>query len=400
MGNVGLAVTESTIADALKAGGYTTGIVGKWSMGTNDEYHPMRRGFDEFFGFLSMLHPYVPGPVEPGLEMVMAESPRPGFGVARPSGPTMPGWIGGSGPGSGAGYFLRGFDEVEETENATDAFTREAIEFMRRNQDSPFFLYLAYSASHSPLQPPQEYVEMYPDLEGKRQLYAATTTALDDAVGRFMEAMRELNLEEDTLIVFINDNGGPIDDIAADNSPLGGSKFQMWEGGIRVPMFVRWKGRVQENIVFEQPVISLDLFPTVLGATAQPKPDKELEGIDLLPTLLSGKEDPAEAERTLYWRDTGLWAIRKGKWKLTVPQSNVTTPLLFDLSVDAGENKDLAAENPEVVEELTDLWNNWNEQNKSAGGGIGARRGAARAGGGPAARGAGSRGLATPVPDN
>src|SRR6185295_16196376 len=126
-------------------------------------------------------------------------------------------------------------------------FTREAITFLKRPHDKPFFLYLAYNASHSPLQPPQKYIDQYPDLKGKRQLYAATTAAMDDAIGQVIATLRELKLEEKTLIVFVNDNGGAVDDIAADNAPLSGSKFQLWEGGIRVPMFIRWKGHYIEG---------------------------------------------------------------------------------------------------------------------------------------------------------
>jgi len=405
LGNAGVAVSEATIADALKAGGYVSAMIGKWSMGTADQFHPMRRGFDECFGFLGMLHPYVPGPVTPGLEMVMSESPRLGFGVDPPArGPRGGGLIGGTGPGSSAGKFLRGFAEVDEPEYATEAFTREAVSFLRRHRDEPFFLYLAYNASHSPLQPTKKYLDRYPNLTGKRQLYAATTSALDDGVGEVIATLRELKLEDNTLIVFVNDNGGAVDDIAADNAPLNGAKFQLWEGGIRVPMFVRWKGRVAEGKVVDQPIITLDLFPTVLAATHLPAPPgKELDGINLLPMLATGTDDAAQMDRVLYWRVNALTAIRKGKWKLTKPQPNVTSPLLFDLSSDVGENKNLANENPQVVKELSDLWDKWNEKNLPVGrGGGGARRGvpAAPARGGPArggpARGGPARGGPAP----
>jgi arylsulfatase A-like enzyme len=394
LGNVGLNVNESTIADAFRAGGYKTGIVGKWSVGSAEQYRPLVRGFDEFFGFLGMLHPYVPGgPIDPKLGTLLGETPRPGFGgqgrapAPRDGPPIGNGMVNSPGNfiGNNPGKFVRGNQEVDEPAYSTDAFTREAIDFMTRHKNEPFFLYLSHNASHSPLQPPKKYLDMYPDLKGKRQMYAATTTALDDSMRDVMVALRQLGLEEKTLIVFINDNGGAIDDIGADNSPLGGAKFQLWEGGIRVPMFAYWKGRIREGVVLDQPVISLDLFPTFIAATGIPKPNKELEGIDLMPILTSGKNDPAQMERPLYWRSNALMAVRKGKWKLTLPQAGVASPLLFDLSTDIGEDKNVAAENPQVVAELTELWNKWNAANQPVGAGRGgAGRGAPGAGRGVA----------------
>jgi arylsulfatase A-like enzyme len=378
LGNAGLNVNEKTIADAFKGGGYVTGIVGKWSVGTAEQYRPLNRGFDEFFGFLGMLHPYIPGPIDPKLGTLLTETPRPGFGgqgrapAPRDGPPIGNGMVNSPGNfiGNSPGKFIRGDQEVDEPSYSTDAFTREAISFMTRHRSEPFFLYLCYNASHSPLQPPKKYLDQYPDLKGKRQMYAATTTALDDGVRDVMASLRQLGLEENTLVVFINDNGGAIDDIGADNSPLAGAKFQLWEGGIRVPMLAYWKGHIPEGKEIDQPIISLDLFPTYMAvAGLQPPAGKELEGINLLPVLTAGKSDPAQMERPLYWRSNNLKAVRKGKWKLTIPQAGIAAPLLFDIVADPGEDKNVAAEHPDVVAELNTLWNKWNEKNKPIGGG-------------------------------
>jgi arylsulfatase A-like enzyme len=397
----GLNVKEATIANAFHDAGYATAAVGKWSVGQLPQFRPQQRGFDEFFGFLGMMHPYVPGPVDPSVRMVGGEAPRPGFGpdngpgnrgqrgaATRPGLAGGPGGEGGGGGGRGgfggggggggggiigadAGHFVRGNEDVTEDGYATEAFAREAISFVDRHKDSPFFLYLAFNASHSPLQPTQKYLDRFPTLTGKHKLYAATTSAMDDAVGNVLDELKKNGQEDNTLIAFINDNGGPPNDITANNAPLSGTKGSLWEGGIRVASFLHWPGHFPEGVVINQPIISLDYFPTLLAAAGLPTPaGKVFEGTSLLP-LLAGTPDPNFPNRTLYWRFGTLWAIREGQWKLEIPQRNVTTPLLFDLASDLPENNNVAAQHPDIVKHLTDEWNAWNEKNLPAPAGFG-----------------------------
>jgi len=251
---------------------------------------------------------------------------------------------------------------VEENEYLTKAFAREAVDFIGRQGEKPFFLYLAFNASHSPLQPPAEYLARYPQLEGKRKAFAATTSAFDDAVGEVVAKVRDRGLENDTIFYYTNDNGGPPKDIAANNAPLSGTKFSLWEGGIRVPSFVVWPGHVPAGQAFEAPVSSLDIYPTLLAATGVAVPaEKKLDGVDLLPILQNGKVQGL-VERPLFWRNNQTWAIRQGDWKLTLPERGEAVQL-FNLSNDLAETRDLVAEHPEIVKRLTELWQTWNQDN-------------------------------------
>lgn len=372
--NTGLSLKESTLADALKAGGYATAAFGKWHLGGRPEYRPQNRGFDEFFGFHAAGHSYVPGAVDPGARMVFEKTRKErATGKVEPPPKVLPkdfqppkGDGFGGGLGSAPGKIVRATakaeEEVEEKEYLTEALAREAVDFIGRHKEKPFFVYLAFNASHSPLQPTKKYLDRFPKLEGKRKAYAATTSALDDAVGEVVAKVRALGLEENTLFYFTNDNGGPIDDIAANNAPLGGAKFSLWEGGIRVPSFVAWKGTLKPKQVLDAPVSSLDIFPTVLAATgiATPK-DKAFDGVNLLPTLKGGAADDLK-KRTLFWRFNQFWAIRSGDWKLVFPERGETVQL-FDLSKDIAEEKDVSAAHPDVVKRLTAEWKAWDEKN-------------------------------------
>ncbi|HUO11087.1 MAG TPA: sulfatase-like hydrolase/transferase [Phycisphaerae bacterium] len=392
----GLNVNEATIATAFHDAGYATGAFGKWSVGQLPQFRPLNRGFDEFFGFLGMMHPYVPGPVDPAVRMI-GEPLRPGWGGDSPAtrsardsadahpnfnrGPgTFPAGFGGGGVGGGggngvigadAGHFVRNNKDVTEDNYATEAFAREAINFIDHHKGSPFFVYLAFNASHSPLQPTQKYLDRFPNLTGKHKLYAATTAAMDDAVGAVIEKLEQTGERDNTVIAFINDNGGPINDITANNSPLSGAKASMWEGGIRVASFFNWPGHLPEGVVVEQPIISLDYFPTLLAATGVPTPaGKQFEGRSLLP-LINGQDTTSFQNRTLYWRMGNVWAIREGNWKLEIPQRNVKTPLLFNLADDIAETKDVAGDHPDVVAHLAEEWNAWNAKNLPAPAGFG-----------------------------
>jgi arylsulfatase A-like enzyme len=364
----GLNLKVVTLAAAFKFGKYKTGAIGKWHLGSLPKYRPQMRGFDEFFGFYGAMHSYLPGAVDPSARMVFERTRK-----ERAAGdkkflplPNLEGF--GEGTGVAPGKLIRGSptrpeQEVDEAGYLTEAFAREAEDFIGRHKTEPFFLYVAFNASHSPLQPPQKYLDRFPKLKGKRKAYAATTSALDDAVGRIVAKLRELGLEENTLIYFTNDNGGAIDDIAASNGPLGGAKFSLWEGGVRVPSLVTWKGAIPAKKVIDAPVSSLDIYPTVLAAARMDGPKGQtLDGMNLLP-VLQGKAPMADLERrTLYWRFNPLWAIRSEKWKLTFPEHGEKLQL-FDLSKDLGENNDLSAEHPKIVARLTADWRAWNEKN-------------------------------------
>ncbi|OWK40169.1 sulfatase-like hydrolase/transferase [Fimbriiglobus ruber] len=367
--NTGLNLKEATLADAFKSGGYKTAAFGKWHLGSGPEYRPWKRGFDEFFGFYEAMHRYVPGPVEASARMVFEKTRKERDAVAKnpPKSPlTVPKEPNGD-AGTSPNKLVRGtLDkpnvEVEEKEYLTEAFAREAVAFIDRNRSDPFFLYLAFNASHSPLQPTKKYLDRFPTLKGKRKAYAATTSALDDAVGAVLAKVRAHGLEEDTIVYFINDNGGPIDDIAANNFPLSGAKFSLWEGGIRVPSIINWKGKIAAKQMFDAPVSSLDVFPTLLGATGLDVPKgKQLDGLNLSPALQGGSVDALKG-RSLYWRYNQFWAIRSGDWKLVLPERGENLQL-FDLSKDVDEKNDLSAKHPDVVQRLTADWKLWDEKN-------------------------------------
>jgi len=336
---MGLPAAQKTIADRLKALGYVTGALGKWHVGFEAQFLPTQRGFDEFYG-----HP----------EQPRYKEPPPVDTLSRPPPPKE-------------GYY------------GTDDLTDRAVDFIRRHKDEPFFLYLAYQAVHMPLQAPEKYLARFPKKESgrketqeekNRRLYAAMTSAMDDGIGRVLQSLQETG-REDTLIFFLSDNGGH--KFSACNLPLRGKKGDVWEGGIRTPLLVQWKGTLNGGDVFRHPVSSLDILPTaIVAAAGKIDPHCKLDGVDLLP-YLSGKNSTGPHE-TLYWRFGPQWAVRHGDWKLVqgregknlAGQSPQIAPVgqmrLFNLAEDIGEATDLAAEYPEKVRELRDLYDQWNAQ--------------------------------------
>lgn len=319
----GLPRSETILPERLKALGYATGMVGKWHLGFQPELTPPQRGFDEFFGFLAGSHTY--------------------FGNAK------------------GARLLRSATPVRESEYLTDAFAREAVDFMERHKDEPFFLYLPFNAVHGPLEAEETYLARFPNIEDeKRRTFCAMLSALDDAVGQVLSKAGELGLEENTLIVFISDNGGPTLRTSSGNGPLRGQKSQMFEGGIRVPFMMQWKGQMPAGQVYEQPTISLDIHPTVMAAAgATVEPQWKLDGVDLFPYLAGS--DSGRPHETLCWRMGERHAIRHGDWKLAVEPAGVA-PMLFDLARDREEQHDLAAEMPTKAEELADLYAAWDSQ--------------------------------------
>ena len=242
-----------------------------------------------------------------------------------------------------------------ETTYLTDAFADRAVDFIKRQKSQPFFLYLAFNAVHTPMQATDKYLARFPHIADKqRRTYAAMLSAMDDGIGKTLAALRAEGLEENTLIFFFNDNGGPTmagtTINGSSNAPLRGSKRQTWEGGIRVAFIIRWKGHLAEGKTDARPIIQLDVLPTALAAAGvKPQPQWRFDGVNLLPFLtgkMSGR--PHEA---LYWRLGQHMAIRKGDWKLVKTTegplkevdpstfNDLSGAELYNLAEDIGETK-------------------------------------------------------------
>jgi arylsulfatase A-like enzyme len=310
------------LPERLKAAGYATGMVGKWHLGYRADSTPARRGFDSFFGFLGGASSYV-----------------------------------------GSRTLLRGDQAVPGVDYNTDAFASEATTFIDRHAAGPFFLYLPFNAVHAPLQAPQRYLDRFANIgDEKRRTYAAMQSAMDDAVGAVLESLRSHQLDDRTLVIFISDNGGPTRQTTSSNAPLRGFKGGVYEGGIRIPCMMRFPGVLPAGKAIDDPVISLDVVPTVLRAARITAPDAaRLEGVDLIAAL----RDASVPQRPLFWKFGRQWAVRDGRWKL-MQAAESASPELYDLSADIGEQHDLAAEQPERVKQLTALWDEWNAGNQDA----------------------------------
>lgn len=337
----GLSLEEKTLADHLKPLGYATGMVGKWHLGGTPAYHPQKRGFDSFYGFLHEGHYFVPPPYR-GVYSRFRDREYP-YDADNP--------------------IMRGSNAIEEPAYLTDAFTREAVAFIDANKDKPFFLYLPYNAVHSPMQAKLADVERFKGLDPHRAIFAAMLASMDASIGEVLGAIRRHNLEADTLVIFLSDNGGPTAELTSRNDPLSGGKGSLQEGGIRVPFMMQWKGKLPAGIPFDAPVSALDVVPTVLGA-AGGKPDAErpFDGVDLLPHLSRQPNTTKDAgpHPILYWRTGPQAAMRQGDWKI-IRRGNQPWQL-YDLSKDIAEKTDLAAKEPDTVARLAKEYEAWEKQ--------------------------------------
>ncbi|MGZ0170195.1 MAG: sulfatase [Planctomycetales bacterium] len=367
--NAGLPPSQKTIANHLHDAGYTTGLIGKWHHGGTAKYHPYRRGFDEFFGFMHEGHYFVPPPYN-GVTTMLRRRTLPSREAGR--------WASRSGRmvfSTHMGYdepaydannpILRGSQPVVEHEYLTDALTREAVDFIDRNQDRPFFLYLSYNAVHSPLQGADSYMKKFSSIEDvHRRIFAAMLANMDDSVGSVLNSLKTNNLSEDTLVFFISDNGGPTRELTSSNAPLRGQKGSVYEGGIRVPFMLKWPGKLKAGSEYHKPVVSLDVFGTAAAVADLPIPrNRPIDGVNLLPFLTEESADSPHEE--LFWRVGKKAAIRTGDWKLLrnpgrrEPGSKWE---LYDLKNDISETSDLSAEQPARLKELVVAWERLNEQ--------------------------------------
>lgn len=340
----GLPVTGTSLPALLKTAGYASGLVGKWHLGWKPEFRPNAHGFDEFFGFLSGAHDYY---------SEAADGPPDLYENATP---------------------------VEPSGYLTDEITRHAVSFITRHSGAePFFLEVAYNAVHWPFEPPgrppSEAERRVPrplrqmpgdSLAATRQDYVKMLERADQGVGEILSALDRLDLADNTLVIFTNDNGG---EWLSRNAPLFHRKGTLWEGGIRVPLILRWPGVLPAGRTSAQAAITMDLTASILAAAGvRLPPGYHPDGMDILP-ILRGKAPLRD--RRLFWRiaqpNRRQQAVRSGRWKLLVDGGQL---LLFDVVGDPSERTDLAARHPEIVGKLKHLLADWE---RDVGGGVSSR---------------------------
>lgn len=356
--NLGLPMEEITLAEHLLEAGYVSAIIGKWHQGGTAKYHPYRQGFDYFFGFLHEGHYFVPPPYE-GVTTMLRRRVLPGGGAGRwtsADGRTVYSThMGHNEPDYDANNpLLRGSQPVDEQAYLTDAFTREAVSFIDHNKDRPFFLYMAYNAVHSPLQGADRYMNRFLHIEDiHRRIFTAMLANLDDSVGQVMDKIEAEGMMENTIFIFLSDNGGPTRELTSSNRPLRGGKGDYYEGGIRIPFLMQWKGRLPAGKVYEEPIISLDLFPTLAAAAGKPVDRPDIDGVNLLP-YLTGQKAGAPHD-FLFWSFNGKMALRQGDWKIVRNKPNQEVEL-FLLNNDIGETVELSERYPKEKAALLAFW--------------------------------------------
>ena len=335
---LGMDTREVLISDVLQSAGYATGCFGKWDLGQLKRYLPLQRGFDEYYGFTNT-----------GIDYFTHE--RYGIHSMR-----------------------RGNDLTTEDQGtyATKLFGREAAAFLKRHRDEPFFLYVPFNAPHgtsslSPevrgtVQASEEYLQMYPGgqtkQERRRQGYAAAITEMDEEIGRLLNMLDAYALAENTIVIFMSDNGGGG---GADNAPLRGGKSTMFEGGLRVPCIVRWPAKLAGGKESDAFLTALEIFPTLCIATGVAPPEGiVLDGFDMLPTLDDDIPSPREQ---MFWERRENRAARWRNWKWV---SSDRGSGLFDLSQDIGEQNDLSAARPDMLKQMQARFAVWKAEMDAA----------------------------------
>ncbi|MBZ5859404.1 sulfatase-like hydrolase/transferase [Flavihumibacter profundi] len=342
--NTGLDLHEITLAELLKKQNYVTGLVGKWNMGDDDGNHPYERGFDYSYYFDGALTRYVDDPVDTS-RYISKHLPW--------SFSELPAWT----PRAGATAIREGKDMVKDTGYLTFSIAEKGVAFIEKNKDNPFFLTLTFNAPHDPFQVPRNYFDRIQHVDDTvKRVYYGMIEALDDAVGKIVEKLRKLHIDDQTLIIFISDNGGATYTRATDNAPLRGGKCTHFEGGLMVPFFIKFRSLIRDAPVYDKPVSSLDIFATVAAIANVSLPtDRVYDGTNLIPFL---KDNNGYPHDVFYWRSGYSKAICKANWKLYINEKN-KKKFLFDLSKDIGEKNDLSSSYPDEVNELTHELENW-----------------------------------------
>jgi len=317
--DMGIPVDQLTMADYLKRQGYATAFYGKWHLGGADKFHPLRRGFDEFYGFRGGARSYFADKNLPATSLDLMER---NFAVM----------------GEHQGYL-------------TDVLADETIDFIERQHklNKPFFTFVSFNAVHTPMEAEPQDLAEFPKLEGDRKTVAAMTLALDRASGKILDKLKELGIEKNTLVVFTNDNGGPTDRNASVNLPLSGSKSNHLEGGIRVPFVMKWPGQLDAGTNYKYPISLLDLLPTFYAAAGgKYEKIKHTDGVDLTPYV--NGENNSRPHDILYWKKDVRGTIRIGDWKLMRFPDRPAE--LYHLAEDEQEHNNLASQHPELVRQM------------------------------------------------
>jgi len=323
-GGSGLDMNARIFPQYLKDAGYVTGQFGKWHLGPTIEWSPFKRGFDYQYGFLGRgAHDY--------------------FRLNDPDDP-----------------IYRNDVPVNETGYLTDRLAEEVCGFIEKNKNKPFFAYLAFNAVHTPIQAPKADIARYNTGDTTRNTLMAMGWRMDVAIGAIMEKLKKEKIWDNTIIFFISDNGGALP-YKSQNKPLNGGKHTSYEGGIRIPFIVSWPARLKPGVC-HNPVIALDILPTVLAAVGIPVPKGTVfDGRDIMPFLLGKEQQP---DREFFWcggSQDPWWAVRKGEWKVV---SFRGTTQLFNLREDVSEKNDLAAVKPDMLQQLSALHDGWLAQMK------------------------------------
>ena len=342
----GLPPSEITIAEMLRARGYSTALIGKWHLGWDEENKPCSFGFDQQYGFFDSHSLYAPEGTE-------------GITDQKIAGDFTDQYMWKDGRNGPHGIF-RNCEPIEEGEHLTDAITRESIAFIRQNRSTPFFLLAAYNAPHTPLQAPDHYVEMFmQEPDPVKRVYYAMIRQLDDAVGRLLDELKDQELLEKTLVIFLSDNGGAAYTLTTDNGPLRGGKITDFEGGLKVPFFMSWKGKIFPGEKYEQPVIAMDVFTTIASAAGCPLPGmRTIDGVDLLGFI---DTDTLMPHPHLFWQRGSSKAVRSGDWKL-VWNTEFGDTLMYDIHFDPEEKFDLYTRDRRRARALISIHDGWSEQ--------------------------------------
>jgi uncharacterized sulfatase len=339
----GLPAEEVTVAETLKASGYYTAHVGKWHLGRDNGMAPHQQGFDDSLLMSSGL--YLP---EDDSNVVNAKLPFDPIDQFL--------WA--------AMTYANSFNSVDADRfkpkgYLTDYWTDESVNVIKANKNRPFFLYLAHWGPHTPLQATREDYEAVGDIKPHRKrVYAGMVRAIDRSVGRILDTLAEEGLSDNTMVIFTSDNGGAgYIGIPEVNQPFRGWKITMFEGGLRVPMMIKWPSKIAAGTVVETPVAHIDVMPTIAAAAGASQPaGVVIDGLSTLPLMIN--QDAANWTReTLFWQNGHYQVVRHGDWKLQV-NDRPTDGLqhwLFDLAADPTERQNLAASRPNIVKQLKDL---------------------------------------------